>query len=186
MSVKVWLQLAVSDGVPQRALKVMMIVGPVLTVINQGDRILATGEFSWPKLILTFIVPYVVATIGSVGARLHEAPARPEGDRSVPCQASGASLGSRAPQDSDSGGGALQARVQVTLKAGVLDPQGKAIENALASLGFAGVRSVRQGKVIELDLEEKDPQRARRDLEAMCEKLLANTVIENYDIEIRD
>ncbi len=78
----------------------------------------------------------------------------------------------------------MKARVHVTLKPGILDPQGKAIQNALASLGFAGVEGVRQGKVIELELAESDPAQAREDLTAMCEKLLANTVIENYAIEL--
>ena len=78
----------------------------------------------------------------------------------------------------------MKARVHVTLKPGILDPQGKAIQNALGSLGFAGVEGVRQGKVIELDLAESDPGRARESLTAMCEKLLANTVIENYAIEL--
>ena len=78
----------------------------------------------------------------------------------------------------------MKARVHVTLKPGVLDPQGKAIEHALDSLGFPGVREVRQGKVIDLTLEESDPQKARSSLEAMCEWLLANTVIENYAIEL--
>jgi len=78
----------------------------------------------------------------------------------------------------------VKARVHVTLKPGVLDPQGKAIQHALASLGFAGIDNVRQGKVIELDLAETDPERARRSLREMCEKLLANTVIENYAIEL--
>ena len=78
----------------------------------------------------------------------------------------------------------MKARVHVTLKAGVLDPQGKAIENALASLGFNGVENVRQGKVIEFTLPEHDPDLARKSVEAMCEKLLANTVIENYAIEL--
>jgi phosphoribosylformylglycinamidine synthase len=76
----------------------------------------------------------------------------------------------------------VKARVHVTLKPGVLDPQGKAIQHALAALGFAGVDEVRQGKVIELDLKEPDAAAARAQVEAMCEKLLANTVIENYDI----
>jgi phosphoribosylformylglycinamidine synthase len=70
------------------------------------------------------------------------------------------------------------------LKAGVLDPQGKAIGHALESLGFEGVGEVRQGKVIELDLQETDPDKARAQIGAMCEKLLANTVIENYDIDL--
>ncbi|MDH3231433.1 MAG: phosphoribosylformylglycinamidine synthase subunit PurS [Alphaproteobacteria bacterium] len=78
----------------------------------------------------------------------------------------------------------MKAKVHVTLKAGVLDPQGKAIGHALDSLGFAGVGEVRQGKVIELDLAETDPDRARAQVGAMCEKLLANTVIENYDIDL--
>ncbi|MDH3475735.1 MAG: phosphoribosylformylglycinamidine synthase subunit PurS [Rhodospirillales bacterium] len=78
----------------------------------------------------------------------------------------------------------MQARVHVTLKPGVLDPQGKAIEHALLALGFAGVGDVRQGKVIELSLEESDPDKARASVEAMCQKLLANTVIENYAIEL--
>ena len=78
----------------------------------------------------------------------------------------------------------MKAKVHVTLKAGVLDPQGKAIGHALESLGFEGVGEVRQGKVIELDLTETDPDRARAQVGAMCEKLLANTVIENYDIDL--
>lgn len=78
----------------------------------------------------------------------------------------------------------MKARVHVTLKAGVLDPQGKAIGHALHSLGFGSVHEVRQGKVIELELEESDPKRARASVEAMCGKLLANPVIENYTIEL--
>ena len=78
----------------------------------------------------------------------------------------------------------MKARVHVTLKSGVLDPQGKAIAHALGSLGFAGINDVRQGKVIELDLTESDPARAKASVTAMCEKLLANTVIENYAIEL--
>ncbi len=78
----------------------------------------------------------------------------------------------------------MQVRVHVTLKPGVLDPQGKAIENALQALGFAGVGDVRQGKVIELTLDEDDPDQARERVEAMCRQLLANTVIENYAIEL--
>lgn len=78
----------------------------------------------------------------------------------------------------------MKARIKVTLKNGVLDPQGKAIQNALGSLGFSGVDDVRQGKFIELDLAESDPEKARATLTAMCEKLLANTVIENYAIEL--
>jgi phosphoribosylformylglycinamidine synthase subunit PurS len=78
----------------------------------------------------------------------------------------------------------VKARVHVTLKPGVLDPQGKAIHKALSGLGFAGVEQVRQGKVIEIELSESDPARARESLRDMCEKLLANTVIENYAIEL--
>jgi len=78
----------------------------------------------------------------------------------------------------------LKARVHVTLKSGVLDPQGKAIEHALASLGFPGVHDVRQGKVIELAIDEADRDKARASVEAMCQKLLANPVIENYAIEL--
>ena len=78
----------------------------------------------------------------------------------------------------------MKARVHVTLKPGVLDPQGKAIGHALHSLGFTSVREVRQGKVIELDLEESDPRKARTAVEEMCGKLLANPVIENYSIEL--
>ena len=78
----------------------------------------------------------------------------------------------------------MKARVHVTLKPGVLDPQGKAIQKALAGLGFDDVERVRQGKVIELELAETDAERARERVRDMCEKLLANTVIENYDIEL--
>jgi phosphoribosylformylglycinamidine synthase len=80
----------------------------------------------------------------------------------------------------------MKARVHVMLKSGVLDPQGKAIAHALGSLGFAGVNEVRQGKVIDLDLAETDPARARETLEAMCRQLLANTVIETYQIELQE
>ncbi len=78
----------------------------------------------------------------------------------------------------------MKARVHVTLKSGVLDPQGKAIGNALAALGFKGVGEVRQGKFIELEIEETDPDAARAQVEEMCTRLLANAVIENYDIEL--
>jgi len=78
----------------------------------------------------------------------------------------------------------MKAKVHVTLKTGVLDPQGKAIGHALESLGFKGVGDVRQGKFIELDLDETDPERARAQVGDMCEKLLANTVIENYSIDL--
>ena len=78
----------------------------------------------------------------------------------------------------------MKARIHITLKNGVLDPQGKAIEHALGGLGFAGIEDVRQGKYIELELAETDAGTARTSLEAMCEKLLANTVIENYEIDL--
>ncbi len=78
----------------------------------------------------------------------------------------------------------MKAKVHVTLKPGVLDPQGKAVQQALAALGFEGVSGVRQGKVIELELSESDPEKAETQVEAMCEKLLANTVIEDYRVEI--
>ena len=78
----------------------------------------------------------------------------------------------------------MKARVTVTLKSGVLDPQGQAIEGSLKSLGFSGVANVRQGKVFDVVLEGTDEDLARSQLTSMCEKLLANTVIENYAIEI--
>jgi phosphoribosylformylglycinamidine synthase subunit PurS len=78
----------------------------------------------------------------------------------------------------------VKAKVHITLKPGVLDPQGRAIQHALASLGFAGVDDVRQGKYIELDLGDTDQANARARVDEMCKKLLANTVIENYSVEI--
>jgi phosphoribosylformylglycinamidine synthase PurS subunit len=78
--------------------------------------------------------------------------------------------------------GGMKARIFVTLKNGVLDPQGQAIQGALGALGFDGVASVRQGKVFEIDLAKADDAEAR--LKAMCEKLLANTVIEDFRVEI--
>ena len=78
----------------------------------------------------------------------------------------------------------MKARVFVTLKNGVLDPQGEAIRHALGTLGFVGVEGVRQGKVIDLDLVETDPARAEAAAAEMCEKLLVNTIIENYRVEI--
>ena len=78
----------------------------------------------------------------------------------------------------------MKARVKVTLKTGVLDPQGKAIEGALGSLGFEGVAGVRQGKYFEIELAETDRAKAEAQVKAMCEKLIANTVIENYAIEL--
>lgn len=76
------------------------------------------------------------------------------------------------------------ARVHVTLKQGVLDPQGRAIANSLKSLGFSGVSGVRQGKYIELELDDGDAAAAHARVEEMCERLLANTVIEDYTIEL--
>ena len=78
----------------------------------------------------------------------------------------------------------MKARVTVTLKSGVLDPQGKAIEGALRSLGVEGVESVRQGKVFDLELAAGDRGKAEQAVKSACEKLLANTVIENYRVEV--
>ena len=78
----------------------------------------------------------------------------------------------------------MKVRVRVTLKPGILDPQGKAIGNALAGLGFGGIGEVRQGKMIEIELAETDPARIRQQAEAMCKQLLANPVTEDYAIEI--
>lgn len=78
----------------------------------------------------------------------------------------------------------IKARVTVTLKNGVLDPQGKAIVGALGSLGFAGVNSVRQGKVFDVEFQNTDKAAAEAQLQEMCDKLLANTVIEDYSIVI--
>lgn len=80
----------------------------------------------------------------------------------------------------------MKARVTVTLKNGVLDPQGKAIANALGTLGISGVQDVRQGKLIEIELSESNPERAREALERMCRELLANPVIENYRYELEE
>jgi phosphoribosylformylglycinamidine synthase subunit PurS len=78
----------------------------------------------------------------------------------------------------------VKAKVHITLKIGVLDPQGKAVQHALASLGFDGVNDVRQGKYIELDLAETDRAVAQAKVDQMCKSLLANTVIENYSVEL--
>lgn len=80
----------------------------------------------------------------------------------------------------------MKALIKVTLKNGVLDPQGKAIEQALTGLGFNGVDNVRQGKLIELELAQTDATKARAQLEDMCKGLLANTVIEDYEIELEE
>ena len=77
----------------------------------------------------------------------------------------------------------MKARVHVTLKGGVLDPQGKAIHRALETLGFDGIRDARQGKVIDLELDDADEADARQQVDRMCRQLLANTVIEEYTIE---
>lgn len=78
----------------------------------------------------------------------------------------------------------MKARIKITLKTGVLDPQGKAIEHALTGLGFSGINDVRQGKYIEVDLSETQEASARTQVERICEDLLANTVIENYSFEL--
>ncbi len=120
------------------------------------------------------------------------APRRSPGPRvrrrlRAPCKAYEAPLNSRSPPKPALSIRELRqvkARVHVTLKPGILDPQGKAIQHALAALGFSGVEAVRQGKVIDLEIAEQDPEAARAGLRDMCEKLLANTVIENYTIEL--
>ena len=78
----------------------------------------------------------------------------------------------------------MKARVHIMLKDGVLDPQGEAVRHALGSLGFGGVGGVRQGKVIELELAETNADAAKTEVAKMCEALLANTVIERYEIEL--
>ncbi|MBI4184178.1 MAG: phosphoribosylformylglycinamidine synthase subunit PurS [Proteobacteria bacterium] len=80
----------------------------------------------------------------------------------------------------------MKAKVHVRLKSGVLDPQGKAVRHALLGLGFAGIESVRQGKLIEIELSETCPERAYASVEEMCRRLLANTVIEDYAIALED
>ncbi len=80
----------------------------------------------------------------------------------------------------------MKARVHITPRTGVLDPQGKAIAQALGRLGFSGIDEVRQGKYIEIELDETDRDKARAVVEAMCNRLLANTVVEDYAIELGD
>ena len=80
----------------------------------------------------------------------------------------------------------MKVKIHITLKDGVLDPQGKAVGRALESLGFSGVTDVRQGKYIEIDVEETDINEARDNVDTMCRQLLANTVMENYNIEIEN
>ncbi len=79
----------------------------------------------------------------------------------------------------------MKAKIHVTLKQGILDPQGKAIEHALETLGFKSAGNVRVGKYVELDLAEKDKAKAEAEVKAMCEKLLANTIIEEYRFELQ-
>ncbi len=79
----------------------------------------------------------------------------------------------------------MKARIHVTLKPGILDPQGKAIEHALASLGYTSAENVRVGKYLELDLKETARDKAEAQVKAMCEKLLANTIIEEYRYELQ-
>ena len=78
----------------------------------------------------------------------------------------------------------MKARVHITLKTGVLDPQGKAIAHALQNLGFSGIGEVRQGKYIEIDLADTDQAAAKGRVEAMCQRLLANTIVEDYKVEL--
>jgi phosphoribosylformylglycinamidine synthase len=173
MSGSSWLQRAVSPSVRRRSTFIALVVGPILTAVNQGDVLLSGQGLDWTKAALTFVVPYVVATLGALGSQRTAA---------APCQAETPTLVSR--PLAESGDSSVKARVHVTLKPGVLDPQGKAIEQALAALGFTGIEGVRQGKVIELDLTAGDPEQAHGAVRDMCEKLLANTVIENYAIEM--
>jgi phosphoribosylformylglycinamidine synthase len=186
------LATACQPAVARRALAMAAVVGPILTLINQGDALVSDVPFSFWKAGLTFIVPYLVATVSTVAThRRRDAKETPE-----PCQADGAPLGSPHPAPQSSTAGAalrsqgptgsspMKARVHVTLKPGVLDPQGKAIAGALASLGFDDVGEVRQGKVIDLEIDGADQAEARSRVEAMCQKLLANAVIEDYAIEL--
>ncbi len=78
----------------------------------------------------------------------------------------------------------MKARIKITLKTGVLDPQGRAIQNVLGAMGIGGVKDVRQGKFIEVDLDETDEVRAKATVERMCKDLLVNTVIENFTYEL--
>ena len=78
----------------------------------------------------------------------------------------------------------MKVKIHITLKSGVLDPQGQAIQNTLTTLGFEGVKEVRQGKYLEIDLNQTDPDRAKTQAEKMCEALLANNVIENFKVEV--
>lgn len=80
----------------------------------------------------------------------------------------------------------MKAKILVTLRPSILDPQGNAIEGALSGLGFEGISSVRQGKYIELEVTQTDPAKAKAEIEKMCQQLLANPVMENYQIELVD
>ncbi len=186
------LAIACRPVIVRRAFVMAAIVGPILTLINQGDALVSDVTFNFWKAALTFVVAYLVATVSAVVTH-HGRDARPAPQ---PCHAGGAPLGSPhpAPQSSTAGpaqrspsptgNSSMKARVHVTLKPGVLDPQGKAIAGALAALGFDGVGQVRQGKVIDLEIDGADQAEARSQVEAMCQKLLANTVIEDYAIEL--
>ncbi len=110
-------------------------------------------------------------------------PAR--GDAGTPSRiARAAARAGRGPAPYEGNGTVLKAKVHITLKNGVLDPQGKAIQTALSHLGFGGVDEVRQGKYIEIKLADTDPAAAKQRVSQMCEKLLANMIIENYSVEI--
>ena len=188
MAVKSVLATACQRPVVHRSLVMAALVGPILTLINQGDALVSDAPFSFWKAGLTFVVPYLVATISAVATR----HGRVAGHAPDACQPDSAPLGSpqRTPpgpaprSQRPTGMRAMKARVHVTLKPGVLDPQGKAIAGALAALGFDGVGEVRQGKVIDLEIEGTDRAEARSRVEAMCRQLLANTVIEDYAIEL--
>lgn len=187
------LATACRPAIVRRAFIMAAVVGPVLTLINQGDALFSGVPFNFWKAGLTFVVPYLVATVSAVFTQRH----REARDVAVaqPCHADAASLGSPQPTRPSAadpaqrpqgprGNSPMKARVHVTLKPGVLDPQGKAIAGALASLGFDGIGEIRQGKVIDLEIDGADQTEAREKVDAMCRKLLANTVIEDYAIEL--
>jgi len=174
------LATACEADIVRRALFMAAVVGPVLTLINQGDALVSDLPFNFWKAGLTFLVPYLVATVSAVATR----HGRPEPAAPEPCHAAGARLGSAERAQPTTESSAMKARVHVTLKPGVLDPQGKAIAGALAALRFDGVGEVRQGKVIDLEIAGADRDEAYSRVEAMCQQLLANTVIEDYAIEL--
>jgi phosphoribosylformylglycinamidine synthase PurS subunit len=111
-------------------------------------------------------------------------PTRPRGRRNTAAHPTRGDTGGSGTRLYDGNGDTLKAKVHITLKGGVLDPQGKAIQTALQHLGFDGVDEVRQGKYIELELADTDPVKAKARVAAMCEKLLANMIIENYSVEV--